>query len=250
MLTYPKGVGTALTKPHALKNCLTVIGETPDVDRATRLSIYGNGYFWRLMEGVGSTFSSIQNIIGIDAHNDLMRQYLIKHPSTFKSIDDIGAHMPAFLKGHPLLKKFPFLIDLAAIEWAANQSFFVDDKPLLDSKNLKRIPPAAWPKAKIKLDESVQLLKSSWPVDEIWREDGKLKKQQLVRLKKRPHFFLVFRAQENKFVRIAAHHAGSIPASHLFVPRKNVGENPRQTSPNRQNHERNRLVANLVSRMG
>src|SRR4051812_45249860 len=83
VLSHPNGVGAAIEKPHALKNCLMVIGETPEVNRQTRLSIYGNGYFWRLIEGLGSTFSSVKNVLGLREFNDVARAYLVKHPSTF-----------------------------------------------------------------------------------------------------------------------------------------------------------------------
>jgi len=202
VLTHPNGVGAALVKPHAQKKYLAVIGETPEVSRQTRLSIYGNGYFWRIIDAVGATFSSVRNIIGADEFHDLARAYLVKHPSIYKSIDDIGGHLAGFLKTLALTKRFPFLPDLAAIEWAAHQSFFADDAPLLDMKKLKNIKPADWPTAKIKLDGSVKLLASQWPVNEIWKDDGEWSKPRLKRLKKSPQFFLIYRNASDKFVRI------------------------------------------------
>jgi hypothetical protein len=202
VLTHPHGVRAALTKPHALKHCLKVIGETPDVDRATRLSIYGNGYFWRIIEAVGSTFSSVRNVIGADEFHDLARAYLVKYPSRFKSIDDIGGHLAVFLKKTALIKRFPFLSDLAAVEWAAHQAFFADDEPAFQPKRFKNIQPDTWLQATLRLHGSVRLLRTDWPVNELWREDGQWASQKIRRFKKARHFYLIHRNATDKFVRM------------------------------------------------
>jgi hypothetical protein len=201
VLTHPQGVGPALAKAHALKYCLPVIGETREVDRKKRLSIYGNGYFWRIIEVLGSTFSSVKNVLGDDFY-DVARGYLVKHPSTFRSIDDIGAHMADFLKTRPVARHFPFLSDLAAVEWATHQAFFADDAPRFDAIRLQKISPAVWPKVRVQLHPAVRLLKVHWPVDALWRDDGAWKKSRLRRLPKGPLYLLVYRLPEN-FVRAA-----------------------------------------------
>lgn len=202
VLTHPHGVGCALKNhKHPLGRCLRVIGETPTVSREKRLSIYGNGYFGRIVDVLGANFSSIKNIIGEDNFDEMARSYLVKHPSTFKSIDDIGDQMPGFLKRHPLTKRFPFLPQLAAVEWAAHQSFFADDVPLLNPQSFKKMPESKWRGVKLTLDPSVRLLHVNWPVDEIWRKDGKLDKRQVGKIKKGNFHILVYR-QTNKMVRM------------------------------------------------
>jgi hypothetical protein len=224
VLTHPSGVKSALARSHALKNCLSVIGETSDVDRATRLSIYGNGYFWRIIDAVGATFSSVRNIIGADAFYDVARAYLVKHPSTFKSIDDIGAHMSEFLKSHALSRRFPFLSDLTAIEWAAHQSFYANDATRLDPDQLKRIAFKDWPKATIHLDPSVRLFQSSWPVNDLWKDDGKWRKQRLAQIKKSRRYFLVYRHPSDKFVRIPLINPIQHRLLSVFVRGKTLGQ--------------------------
>ena len=201
VLTHPAGVGTALRSSSAY---LHVIGQTREVSRERRLSIYGNGYFGRLIDTLGANYSSVKNVTGPDEFHDLARAYLVKHPSTFKSIDDVGHRMAAFLKRHPLARAFPFLPDLAALEWTAHQAFFADDLPLLDPRRFRSIPPAAWPRAKLMLDPSAAMLKLDWPVDGLWRDDGQWDKRRVRGLKKDPLHVLVFRRTDGeKWVRVS-----------------------------------------------
>lgn len=201
VLTHPKGVVSALKQGHPLAKCMQVIGETPDVDRATRLSIYGNGYFLRIIEVLGFNFECLKNMVGEELFDEMARAYLVKHPSTFRSIDDIGSTLSDFLKKHPFSKKFPYASDLAKIEWATHESFFADDETPLDPQKFKNVPESAWQNARFQLDKSVYLLRVDWPVDQIWRVDGELDKRERTRLKKGRLHILVFR-RADKFVRV------------------------------------------------
>lgn len=198
VLTHPHGAGAGLRHNPRF---LTVIGETPQVDRATRLSIYGDGYFLRIVEVMAFNYSSVKNLIGADAFDDLARRYLIKHPSTFKSIDDVGHRLSQFIKKDPLAKKWPFLSDLAALEWTAHQAFFANNVPPINTKLLAGLPPAAWTSLRLELDPSVKIQRLDWPVAELWRMDGKWKAARLRKLKKKRTAYLIFR-QRDKFVRV------------------------------------------------
>lgn len=219
VLTSPHGVSAAL---KTSKKYLHIIGETKDVSREKRLSIYGDGYFARLIDVLGANYSSVKNVIGNDLFEDLIRRYLIKHPSTFRSIDDVGDKLSIFLKSDRLLKKYKFLPELAEIEWAAHQSFFADDIPGFSSTELKSIPQKNWPKIKFKLDPSVKLLKFNWPVDRLWRDDGKWSRKKIRAIKKESLFILVIRLP-NKLVRVPRINAIQYELLKQFQKNKNLG---------------------------
>lgn len=198
-LTHPQGAGAALKKPHPLKPYARLIEETPEVSREERLSIYGDGYFGRIIEVLGANYSSVKNVVGSHPFEHLARAYLVKYPSRFKSIDDVGADLAVFLKRSPLTKKLPFLPELALLEWSAHQSFFANDLPLLNPKELNGISEKKWGKAVMTLDPSVRIHKVNWPVDELWRLDGKWDKRR--KFKKEKRLVLVFR-RPDKLVRM------------------------------------------------
>ncbi|MCG3204715.1 MAG: hypothetical protein KCHDKBKB_01431 [Elusimicrobia bacterium] len=202
VLTHPRGVTAALKQQHPLQHCLQVIGETPTVNRETRLSIYGNAYFARIVDALEANYSSVKNIVGTRPFNDWARKYLICYPSTFKSIDDVGHKFSHFLSQTPLNKKFPFVAELAKVEWAAHQSFFADDTPPLNTSLLNKIPKQKWPQLKLRFDPSVKLLKLSWPVDDLWRRDGKINRQQIKKIRRGTSHVVIYRLPD-KQVRIS-----------------------------------------------
>jgi hypothetical protein len=204
-LTHPHGADCAVTNHRHPLNAkvIPIIGETAEVSREKRLSIYGNGYFGRIIEVLGDNFSSVKNAAGEDPFEEMAHSYLEKHPSTFKSVDDIGAELPNFLKRHPLSKKFPFLPELAAIDWAAHRSFYADDYPTLDPMKLKHISEETWKNATFEFDPSVRLMTFEWPLIELWRSDGKWSARKLRALKKEKIWAMIFRTPE-KNVRLRA----------------------------------------------
>lgn len=207
VLTHPHGARCALENhPHKLTpRCAIVIGETPDVKRAARLSIYGDGYFSRIIEVLGGNYSTVKNatdaVAGDGTFNRAAREFLIKYPSRYKSVDEVGSELPLFLKIHPLSKKIPYLPDLAALDWAAHRSFYADDTQPLDPRKLQNIPENAWKNASFEFDPSVRLMTLEWPLVALWRADGKWAARQLRALKKKKTPAIVFRTPD-KFVRV------------------------------------------------
>ncbi len=199
VIMHPQGASFALKKPHALTRlCVPVIGQTAEVPREERLSIYGTAYFLRILGALASNFSAVKNTAGEKAFNQAARAYLVKFPSKYKSIDDIGAELPSFLRRRPLSKKYPFLSDLAALDWAAHRAFFADDEPAMDRKRLAGLSGRTWANAVFHLDPSTRLLDLSWPVADLWKDDGLWPARRLRSLKPERQCALVFRRSDKK----------------------------------------------------
>lgn len=203
VLTDPKGVHHALyhSRHPGARRHLRVIGETPDVGREQRLAIYGNGYFSRLIDCLGANYPSLKSAMGETAFEAFARAYLDRHPSTSQCIDDVGSEMPVFLRRRPESRATPYLPDLAALEWAVHTAYYADDRPALDPKTLNAPPPDRWQRARFVFDPSVRLLAVQWPVDRLWRADGKLTPPLRRLLKKTPVYLLVYR-RPDKQVRV------------------------------------------------
>jgi len=205
VLTRPDGVEDALGSPKSLpenwsrgsepRRWLSVIGETPEVSKATRLSIYGDGYFLRIVDVLGSVFESMKEVVGEHEFlHHIGREYLVKHPSTHRCIDNIGSEMADFLKDHhQTTHHHPYLADLARLEWAYHESFFADERPAFDFAALAGQPLGKWARATMDIDPSVRLLDLKWPVDELWRADGKWTRRRLKAMKQSPTKIIVYR---------------------------------------------------------
>jgi hypothetical protein len=202
VLTYPNGVEGAIahtslpkfwTRGPEPKRLLKVINETPVLTRIERLSIYGDGYFLRLVECLGGNFESVKNLLGEDLFSQVARDYLVRYPSFYKCIDNVGKEFAVFLKNHPALKNFPYADSVAAMDWAFHESFYADDNPPFNFQNIKNKTEKEWEKARLQLDPSVRLLTLTRPVLDLWRDNGKWSKKRLAAIKLKKQQLLVFR---------------------------------------------------------
>ncbi len=175
VFTHPRGVAAGLSAAGfgGKRPVTRIVADQPPVPLTTRLAVYSDGYFLRLLETLGQDFAAVKRAVGEESFQRLAADYLIDHPSRSPLVNDIGAPFAAFLKRHPSSKESPFLSDLAALEWAALQALFTDRLPPADPAVFAGMGLGA----RLRLDPTVTLLETTWAVDLLWgdreRADGK-----------------------------------------------------------------------------
>jgi hypothetical protein len=201
-----------------------VIGRSADVDQATRLSIYGDGYFLRIVDVMAANYEVLCAVAGEhEFRHHLARAYLVKHPSTYKCIDNVGNRMADFLKRYPLTRQLPFLPDLARVEWAFHESFYADEWPLFDPAKFAGVPVERWAGARITLDPSVRLLSLAFPVVPLWRDNGRWARRRLSSIRREPSFVLVYRRPDGQ-VRVAEETPGAFALLEAFAAGRPLGQ--------------------------
>ncbi len=158
-----------------------------------RLSVYATGYTARTHDGLSETYETIQNILGPDEFDHLTRAYMNRFPSHDYNLSLIGQHLPEFLKAHSLVQKFPFLPDLARLEWFVSQTFHAFDQAAFNPKTLSELPMEDWESATFTFQPSVKLMKSSWPVWDLWKSKKNLTPSSNFHLPKQTEFILIYR---------------------------------------------------------
>ncbi|MGH8007332.1 MAG: DNA-binding domain-containing protein [Candidatus Binatia bacterium] len=134
-----------------------------------RIDIYAGMYYARLLDALQQDFPRVTAILGFERFDEIARAYLLQHPSTHPSLRHIGRHFPAFLStAAEGLESFPFLADLAQLEWTRLEMFDAPDAEPLHLAQLQTIPPAEWPGLRLHLIPACKILQSAWPVHEIW----------------------------------------------------------------------------------
>ncbi len=161
-ITAPEGVEKALKKFPAP---LPIVGDQR-VSAAERLDIYANMYFFRILDSLKEDFPAVLKILGANGFHDLIADYILKHPSSHWSLRYVGQDLPPFLKKYSLLKKWPYLSELAQVEWLLLTAFDAANAKPLTREDLSRIKPDQWAQLKLKLVPSFQCLELSW---DIWR---------------------------------------------------------------------------------
>jgi hypothetical protein len=135
-----------------------------------RLDIYADMYFYRIRDCLKEDFASVCTVVGDAAFHNLITDYLLVHPPSHFSLRYVGQHLPAFMRDHTFGTQWPYLADLAALEWAILEAFDAPDAPPLDTAALGAVPQERWPDLRFSLTPSLHVVDVAWPVHEIWKQ--------------------------------------------------------------------------------
>lgn len=134
-----------------------------------RFNVYRNNVVVSLTEALSNTFPAIVSLLGDDYFSALARTYVIKHPPASPVLMWYGAEFPDFLDGFPPLADYPYLGDVARLEWAWLQSYHAKDSPVLDPATLGSVPPDNLGSVVFVPHPSAAVISSRWPVWDLVR---------------------------------------------------------------------------------
>lgn len=163
LITAPEGPQAWLA---AHPDVVPPVKETLALSAAARLDIYANMYFHRLLDSLKEDFPAIAQCLGDAVFAQLITDYLHVYPPSHFSLRYAGQSLEAFLRAYPSAQ-WPFLADLAQLEWAMLEAFDAPDAVSLDEAALRAIAPECWPALVLRPTPSLQVVTVQWPVDSL-----------------------------------------------------------------------------------
>jgi hypothetical protein len=159
-----------ITAPEGVARTLEARGLTPeyveefvagDARRSSlgRLDVYGNMYFFRLLEILKADHPAVAAALGDDRFHNLATDYLQAHPSTEPSVRHVSQHLPDQLDG--------WLRELALLEQARLDCFDAPDEEVLALGDLESRDLALLP---LPLIQASRRLQVRFAVDDCWAE--------------------------------------------------------------------------------
>jgi hypothetical protein len=177
LITAPEGAAAAVARldPTDRSAAESLASADARLSGLERLDIYANMYFYRIRDCLKEDFVAVCAVVGDDNFHNLITDYLLVHPPEHFSLRYAGQHLPALLRGHSLATRWPYLPDLAKLEWAILEAFDAADAPALQPADLAAVPQDRWPELRFQLTPSLQWLDLEWAVHDVWRaaQDGK-----------------------------------------------------------------------------
>ena len=134
-----------------------------------RLDIYANMYFYRLLDCLAEDFPKVLAALGPARFHNLITDYLLRHPSEHPSLRHLGSRLPVFLASHPLSVEFPWVSDLARLDWARADLFDARDAVPLSRDALARLPQDRAGEARFSIVPAFALLRFEHEVVRYWR---------------------------------------------------------------------------------
>lgn len=134
-----------------------------------RLAVYRHHVLTTLTMTLESTFPVVCRLVDRRFFGWLAACFIRARPPAGPCLFEYGAEFPEFVRTFPACAELPWIAAVAALEWAMNTALYAPDARPLDPERLAAIAPSAPGRLVLRLDPSVTLLTSRWPVDAIWR---------------------------------------------------------------------------------
>jgi len=142
----------------------------PDGNHAPkRFSVYRNNVIVSLTEALGETFPAVRSLLGDDYFKALARAFVVAHPPTSPVLLWYGGDFPGFIEAFPPLKAYPYLSDVARVEWTWLQAYHAEDAAPLDPAALAAYAPDTVGAARFAGHPAAHVLSSRWPVWDLLR---------------------------------------------------------------------------------
>jgi hypothetical protein len=117
---------------------------------------------------VGLEYAALRRILGEEAFEALLARYLAVFPPRSFDLGHAGDRLAVFLEFDRLAMELPFLPDLARLEQTISESFVAKDDTPATWEQLRRRSPEELLALRFGLLPGVTLVRSSWPLDELW----------------------------------------------------------------------------------
>src|SRR5713101_6516826 len=134
-----------------------------------RLQIYRHHVLTSLTEALQATFPVVCRLADARFFGYAADTYIRQHPPEAPCLFEYGAHFPAFLATFPPCRDLVYLADVARLAWALHAARHAQVCAPLDPAELWRLVAHEVAQLTFQFDLSVTLLRSPWPIDQIWR---------------------------------------------------------------------------------
>jgi hypothetical protein len=136
---------------------------------AARLRLYRHHVLTTLTEALRGAYPVVARLVGDGFFAYAADRYVRDEPPAGPCLFEYGSTFPAFLAAFPPARSLEYLPDVARLEWALQAARHAHEPPALDAEPLRGVPPADAARLTLRLHPALSLLRSSWPIDRIWR---------------------------------------------------------------------------------
>jgi len=185
VITHPGGVAAGAASSEArecfdqpVTDVASLITDSSRLDAESRLAVYADAYYARLIECLSEVFPMLRRTLGEEVFKDFAFDYLQSHPSRRYTLNVLGLQFPPFLAAHRPPRETDgapdwadFIIELARFEWAMYVVFDgpgTEDLPNFDTTALMSLAPESIDSRRLQLAPCVHLFHADFPVSDFF----------------------------------------------------------------------------------
>lgn len=134
-----------------------------------RFSLYRGNLSATWNKVLSAAFPVIRQLVGDDFFSGLARAFGKTHPSDNPDLNQFGAHFAPFLAHFEHVADYPYLPDMARLEWALHRAHYAPDAAALAPGALAALSPDDFERARFMLHPAASLFASSMAVVPLWQ---------------------------------------------------------------------------------
>jgi Putative DNA-binding domain len=135
---------------------------------AARVQLYRNHVLSSLTEALATTYPVVCRLVDRRFFGFAADAYIRRHPPAGPCLFEYGATFPGFLGTFPPCADYPYLADVAYLEWAMNTVLHADETLPIPRTALGDVRSEDIGPVVLRIDPSAAWLRSDWPIDRIW----------------------------------------------------------------------------------
>jgi hypothetical protein len=159
-------LATNLLDPGAEEAMRVTVNAIPAQER---IDFHRNSGVFNFRGTLRAVYPVVERLVGVNFFACAADAYRDAQPSTSSDLNLFGEHFADFVDTWTATGEFPYLADIARLEWRIEQSFQAPDRASLSVHDFAAVPPERHEKLKFKLHPSCRLLASEWPIHHIWQ---------------------------------------------------------------------------------
>lgn len=129
-----------------------------------RFNVYRNNVASSLIDALASTYPAIERLVGTEYFRAFASAFIDEHPPRSPVLLEYGGDFAEFIEDFPPLADYPYLPDVARLEWAWLRSYHAADAEVLTPEQLSALPANRLSDAVFTVHPAAALIQSDYPV--------------------------------------------------------------------------------------
>jgi uncharacterized protein (UPF0276 family) len=142
--------------------------QTGGADMAHRFGLYRGNLTATWDKTLSAACPVLRQMVGAEFFSALSRAYGMSQHSDSADLNDFGAAFARFLDRFEPVADYPYLPDMARLEWAVHRAYYAPDAHGLTAAALAGFTPARLEMARLRLHPACALFASDWAVLALW----------------------------------------------------------------------------------
>lgn len=148
---------------------ISILNPNPCIDGQVAVDIYRNNSIGTRIRALESIYPMVEKILGEQCFNGLAYDYVTNSPSSDPDLNVYGQGFPGFLRTivrqQDAFNGYPYLPDLASLEWIVHATYYADDDPLFSVADYSTIDTSVC----LFQSHSMQTISTTYPIHAIWQ---------------------------------------------------------------------------------